>query len=195
MATKTILINGLLEKKLDSPVDWSFGLFPFYGWYEFVQTIEHKEDTAITKVTLTLELKAYYWNGVSEYGNVFFKIKFNDLDVPVSPDYLWTGTSKKYVIDITDKYRKLAGAVPQVLSIGISSVPPGHHSHLITTAYLDIEYSGSEPVSVGSGSGKELTMEETMGIMVSFMMQFMFIMMFFSMMTAVMTSMAEAMTA
>jgi len=168
MPTKTILIDELLQKQIDSPIDWSFGLFPFYGWYDFVETIKHQADTSITKVTLTLEVKAYYWNGLSEYGNVFFKIKFNDEEI--LDDYLWTGNSKKYTIDITNQYRKLSGSVPQVLSVGIASVPAGQHSHLITTAYLEVEYTGTAPESVGSGFSKETTISEVMGLMVNFML-------------------------
>jgi len=185
MPTKTILIDELLEKRIDSPVDWSFGLFPFYGWYDFVQTVKHEPDTEITKVTLTLKLKAYYWNGTAEFGNVYFKIKFNEEEI--LDDKLWTGESKTYTLDVTKQYRQLSESVPQVLTIGIASVPAGQHSHLIATAYLDIEYSGTAPEPVGSGFGKEPSLDEILGIMVSFM--FMSLMM--SMTVGMMTAMLE----
>ena len=185
MPTKTILIDELLEKQIDSPVDWSMGLFPFYGWYDSVETIQHESDTIITKVTLNLRVKAYYFNGVSEYGNVFYKVKFNDTEI--IDDYLWTGNTREYTIDVTEQYRKLSGSVPQVLTIGIASVPAGQHSHLITTAYLEIEYSGTAPEPAGSGFDKETSLNEILGIMVSFM----FTTFMMSMMVGMMTAMLE----
>jgi hypothetical protein len=195
--TKTVLIADLLGKQIDSPVDWSFGLFPFYGWYHFTQTVKLGSDTVITKATLKMEVKTRYTVLGTEYGNVGFAFRFNDspiggeLDTSF-PHYLWwTGTKKMLTIGVTDKYRALEGETPQVLSVGLASVPPGHHSDITLTAYLELEYSGTEPTPTGSGASQEPTGTESLGDMMSFMINMMMLMMFMSMMMSMMSSMTE----
>jgi hypothetical protein len=190
----------LLEKKIEGPVDWSFGMSPFLGWNHFSQAIRLGTDTTITKATLKMEVKTHYDVFGSEYGNVCFAFAFNDSPLPgetkLYPDIpgfsWWTGTKKTLTFDVTDKYRALAGETPQILSVGVGSFPPGQYSYIILTAYLDIEYTGTEPTGTGAGGSAEPTGTESLGEMMSFMMNMMMLMMLMSMMVSVMSGITES---
>jgi hypothetical protein len=195
-----VLIADLLEKKIDAPTDWTFGIFPFWGWYHFAQTIKLGTDTLVTKATLKMEVKTYMTHPFGfECCSVGFAFRFNDSSIGGDPGYsypfphyFWgSGTKKTLTIDVTDKYRALTGETPQVLSVGMSSVLPGYHADIKLTAYLDLEYSGTEPTPTGSGASPEPTGTESLSEMMSFMMNMMMLMMLMSMMVSMMSSMTE----
>lgn len=194
MPTKTILIADLLEKRIDAPVDWSFGFASFWGWYHFVQTIRFEKDTVINKATLTMEVKSYCalfgWE-FPDFNNPV-RFAFNGFELKGPEQFregsgwrLYTGQRTTIRLDVTDKLRVLSGDSPQLLSVGIAPTLPGYTANITLTAYLDIDYAGSEPTPVGAGGGKEATATEAIGQMVTFMMNMMLIMMLMSMIISI----------
>lgn len=167
MPTKVVLIADLLEKRLDAPTDWSFGIFPFFGWYHFSQTVHHSPETTITNVVLKITIYAYLNTGLGEYGNVGVGLKFNDTLLEGERHLIglnkgWVIPSKStrtLSINVTDKYRALTGTVPQMLSIAINSKLPFYTEYITVTAYLEIEYTGTEPQRLTGGSAIEIPQE------------------------------------
>ena len=195
--TKTILFADLLNKQIDAPIDWTFGMVTScWGWYHFVQTVRIDKDTTIKKVTLNMEVTSHRSVLGIEGGNNPVKFNFNETPIKGPEQFadgsygwrLWHNERRLLTIDVTDKFRIMTGEVPQLLSVAIYCVYPGHHGDITLTAYMDIDYEGSEPAPVGTGGGKEATGTESLGEMVTFIMNMMLIMMFMSMMVSMMTA-------
>jgi len=189
MATKNILIDQLLEYKLSPPVWWLLLIaIPPFGlsWYQFVQTVKHEADLNITKVTLHLIIKPTLklFTGTTAYRSM--EVKFNDASVLT---YYFTKSDYTYEfdIDVTSLYRKLSGTTPQILEIGVQPATPFSTEYYTITAYLELEYTGTEPSAYTSTSTQTPLPQELINLIIGF--AFMSIMM--TMMVGMMTTLTS----
>jgi len=192
LPTKTILIDGLLQHRISPPTCWLClipGVTPSWEKWIFSQTIKHPEDLTINKVTLKLIIRHYARAWWGAYALKAYKVYFNDKEVAKAPpEKDADGSEDKFEVDVTSVYRLLAGTTPQILTYSCPQNWPGVEEWHEITAYLEFDYSGSEPTPYGASSATEPLPQELLNAIVGF--AFMSIMM--TMMVGMMTALTSA---